>query len=102
MATYDELLLAAEDAGLNKKIRVACVIAAEAIRMEAAGITNHANRLLWAKAVFQNPPAEAGRMVWAVLAKNQGATLAAITGASDATVQTAVSAAVDVFAIGVA
>lgn len=102
MATYDELLLAAEDAGLNKKIRVACIIAAEAIRTEVVGATNHANRMLWAKAVFQNPPAEATRMVWAVLAQNRTATLAAIVGASDATVQTAVSAAVDVFAIGVA
>lgn len=62
MATYDELLLAAEDAGLNKKIRVACIIAAEAIRTEVVGATNHANRMLWAKAVFQNPPAEATRM----------------------------------------
>lgn len=102
MATYDELLLAAEDAGLNKHIRVACVIAAEAIRTEVTGTANHANRMLWAKAVFQNPGAEAQRMVWAVLAQNKSATLAAITGASDATVQTAVNAAVDVFAIGVA
>lgn len=100
MATYDELLLAAEDAGLNKRIRVACVIAAEAVRTEAAGTTNHANRMLWAKAVFQSPGTEAQRMVWAVLAQNKAVALAAITGASDATVQAAVAAAVDVFATG--
>jgi hypothetical protein len=102
MATYDELLLAAEDPGLNKRVRVACVIAADAICNELATATNHANRMLWAKSVFQNPTAEAQRMLWAVLAQNKGATLAAIKGADDATVQAAVNTAVDRFATGVA
>lgn len=100
MATYDELLQAAEHPALINRIRVACVVAAEAIRLEAAGTTNHANRMIWAKAVFQNPPAEANRMLWAVLAQNKAATLAQITGATDATIQTAVGNAVDVFATG--
>lgn len=102
MATYDDLLLAAEDPGLNKRVRVACVIAADSICNEAAGTTNHVNRMLWAKSVFQNPQAEAQRMLWAVLAQNKAATLAAITGANDATVQAAVNTAVDRFATGVA
>jgi hypothetical protein len=38
-------------------------------------------------------------MIWAVLAQNSNATLAAILGASDATVQSAVNAAIDVFAV---
>lgn len=100
MATYDELLTAAEDAGLNRKIRVACIVAAEAVRTEATTVANHANRLTWAKQVFQNPVVEAQRMIWAVLAQNKGATLAAIVGANDTTVQAAVTAAVDVFANG--
>jgi hypothetical protein len=102
MATYDELLLAAEDPGLNKRVRVACVIAADSICNELVSVTNHANRMLWAKSVFQNPGAEASRMLWAVLAQNKAATLAAITGANDATVQAAVNTAVDRFATGVA
>jgi hypothetical protein len=102
MATYDELLLAAEDSGLNKRIRVACVIAADAICNELTSVTNHPNRMLWAKSVFQNPVAESQRMLWAVLAQNKSATLVSITGASDAVVQTAVNLAVDRFATGVA
>jgi hypothetical protein len=98
MATYDELLQAAENATLRNRIRVACVIAAEAVRTEVGTTTNHANRLIWAKAVFANPTAEADRMLWAVLAQNKAATLAQITGATDSAIQTAVSAAVDVFA----
>lgn len=101
MATYDELLLASEDAGLNNKIRVACFIAAESVRTEVNTTTNHTNRMLWAKRVFENPESEAKRMIWAVLAQNKTATLAQIVGAADATVQSAVAAAIDVFANGV-
>lgn len=100
MATYDELLLASEDANLNKRIRVACIVAAEVVRTELSSVTNHANRLTWAKAVFADPGAEAKRMLWAVLAQNRALTLAQLTGASDAAIQTAVNAAVDVFATG--
>lgn len=98
MATYAELLTASANDVLVQKIRVAVVISAEKIRTEATGTTNHANRLIWAKAAYANPELEAKRMVWAVLAQNAAATYAAIIGASDATVQTAVDAAVDVFA----
>ncbi|MEO8753124.1 MAG: hypothetical protein ABI624_10640 [Casimicrobiaceae bacterium] len=98
MATYAELLTASGNDMLRQKVRVASVIAAETVRSESNATPNHANRLIWAKAVFANPEAEGVRMIWAVLAQNKSATLAAITGASDATVQTAVDAAVDVFA----
>lgn len=98
MATYAELLTASENPALNNKIRVACIIAAEKVRVEQSSVPNHAARLVWAKDVFANPDQEARRMLWAVLAQNQAATLAQITGASDSAVQTAVDAAVDVFA----
>ena len=100
MATYAELLQAAENPDLNNKIRVAVVIAAETVRTENVATANHTNRLLWAKAVFNSPNTEARRMLWAVLAQNKAATLAQITGATDTAVQTAVDAAVDVFATG--
>lgn len=99
MATYAELLQASEDATLRNKVRVACVIAAETVRTEAAGVTNHTSRLAWAKTVYIAPESVMQRMLWAVLAQNQAATLAAILGASDATVQTAVNNAIDVFAV---
>lgn len=98
MATYAELLQAQSDNTLNLKIRVACIIAAEAVRTANPGPSNQAARLAWAKRVFEDPRKEGERMIWAVLAQNASATLAQITGASDATVQTAVNAAVDVFA----
>lgn len=100
MASYDELLIASEDPGLNKKVRVACIIAADTVRTEATSVTNHSNRLIWAKAVFQAPDAEAKRMLWSVLAKNKAFTLAQIIAATDGTVQTAVDSSVDTFATG--
>jgi hypothetical protein len=98
MATYAELLQASANDTLRQKVRVGCVIAAEKVRTEAGTTTSHTARMAWAKAVYANPEAEGNRMVWAVLAQNAAATYAAIIGAADATVQTAVDAAVDVFA----
>lgn len=100
MATYAEILQASENDVLRNKVRVACVIAAEVVRTEAPAVANHANRLIWAKSVYISPEAVTQRMLWAVLAQNAAATLAAITGATDAAVQTAVNNAIDVFATG--
>lgn len=99
MATYIELLQTAGNDGLRQRVRVACIIAAEDVRTEPVDTPNHAERLVWAKAVFQNPEAEGDRMLWAVLAQNAAATVQQITGATDEMVQTAVDAAVNVFAV---
>jgi hypothetical protein len=100
MATYDELLQAAGDTGLINHVRVAVFVSATNIMTEAGTTTNHANRLLWAKTVFDDPAAAGLKMMWPVLAQNRAAPLASITGADDATVQSAVDAAVNVFAQG--
>lgn len=100
MATYDECLTVAQDANLQSRMRVACLVAAETIRTEGTAVANHTNRLIWAKQAFQNPVGIAAPMVWAVVIQNRSFTAAQITGASDATLQTAVNAAVDVFATG--
>lgn len=100
MATYDELLLAAANTSLINHVRVAVFVSATNIMTEAGTTTNHANRLLWAKSVFDDPAAAGAKMMWPVLAQNKTATLAAITGADDPTVQAAVDAAVNVFATG--
>lgn len=99
MATYAELLQAEQDAALNNRVRVAIVVAAELIRLETTG-SNLANRKAWAKEAFIDPFGKSKQMLWAVLAQNRAATLAQIVGADDATVQTAVNAAVDAFATG--
>jgi hypothetical protein len=98
MATYAELLTANEDPTLHNKIKVACIVAAEKVRIEATSVTNHASRIVWAKSVFANPNFEVDRMKWAVLAQNRAAQLTDIVNATDAAVQTAVDAAIDVFA----
>lgn len=101
MATYDELLTIATSStgtALQRRVRVAVVVACDVIRLEAAGTTNHANRLVWAKATLADPDAAAEKMMWAVLAQNRAATFAAILAADDPTVQNAVNAAVDLLA----
>lgn len=100
MATYAELRQLFNDNDLRNKIEVACIVAAEAIRVEAEGTTNHANRLVWAKAVFTSPRAASEQMQMALLASNKDATVATILSVSDAALQTLVDAAVDMFADG--
>ena len=100
MATYAELLLASEGETLRNQVRVACIVAAETISAEDGAVVNHANRLLWARNVLRNPDGDVMPMVWALLAKNKGATLAAIQSVTDAQVQTAVDSAVNVLAQG--
>ena len=95
MATYTELYGIRSDSALRNRVTVGCIVAAEAVRNESDQTVNHANRLIWAALVFANPEHEAERMLWAILAQNNAATVAAITGASDATLQTAVNAAVN-------
>lgn len=100
MATYAELDQESRDGTLFIKVKVACFIAAKAIASEAGSVANHANRLLWAKQVYQDPEREAKRMLWAVLAANEAQPLATIQGATDAQVLAAVNGAVDIFANG--
>lgn len=100
MATYEELFGIRNDSALKNKVQAAVVIAAETVMNEDGGTTNHANRMIWAKAVFANPTAETNRMFWAVLAANSGAAVGTITGASDAAIQTNVDDHIDLFADG--
>lgn len=100
MATYTELRGLINDPTLKDKVSVALLIAAEAIRTEVGTTANHANRVKWAKKVLQDPDGNADDMLRALLAQNANASVTTITGASDATIQTAVSNAVDIFADG--
>jgi hypothetical protein len=94
MATYDELLTASANDALRQRILVACVITANTIILEAPATANHAARLAWARATIADPNAARNQVLWSALAQNKAATLAQITGASDASLQTAVDAAV--------
>ena len=98
MATYAELLQASGDDGLRQKVLVAVMVAAEIVRTEQDTTPNHAARLAWAKATFQNPEPARDAMVRAIVVQNRALTLAQILAANDAAVQTAVNNAVDVLA----
>lgn len=100
MATYLELRQLFAEGRLKNRIEVACIVAAETIRTEDVGTTNHANRLLWAKRAFTNPNSIRDMMLKALLAVNKDATVANIQAVTDAALQTQVEAAVDLFADG--
>lgn len=101
MATYLELFKLTSDQALRQKVAVACIVAADLVRAEPVNTPNHANRLKWAAQVFADPAAEGTRMLYVALAQNRAASVNAIAGASDQEIQTAVNAAVDVFATGI-
>lgn len=100
MATYAELLnVANTENAFKQKVMVACVVACDVIRAEDAQTANHDKRMAWARATLENPSEAAARMVWAVLAQNRDLTVTQIRGATDAQVQTAVNAAVNLLAV---
>lgn len=100
MATLSQLWGLMTHADLTQKVSAACIVAAEAIRVESDATPNHANRLKWAKKVMQDHVSAGADMLKAVLAANAAATEAQIIAASDSTIQDAVSAAVNIFADG--
>jgi hypothetical protein len=100
MATYEELYSLRNDSALKNKVTVACIVAAETVMNELVSVDNHANRLLWAKAVFANPKGEADRMFSAILAANSASDVAVIQAATDAAIQTNVDDHIDLFADG--
>lgn len=99
MATYAELLsIATTNDAFKQKIKVAVIVACDVIRAEPEATPNRTARLAWARATLQNPDEAAAQMVLAVLAQNRALSVAQITGASDADVQTAVNGAVNLLA----
>ena len=98
MATYLELMTLQGDGDLLNRVIVAVAIAADTIRLESAGTTNHANRMIWAEKAFSSPIVVGKSAYSAVLAANKDATVTQIQGATDAAIQTNVDAVVDVLA----
>lgn len=100
MATLLEIYGLVNDPSLTQKTEAACLVAAGVIMGENAGTSNHANRLKWAKSVAGDPVTQGQRMLRLLLATYSGQLLPAITGATDAAIQSAVNAAVDTLADG--
>ncbi len=86
------------DATLLPKIQAAIVIAADGIRTEATSTANHAARVMWARSALADATTVTAAIILrGVLAQNAGATTGQVTGATDATIQTAVNAAINLF-----
>ncbi len=101
MASYTELYGLISDSTLRNRITVAIYIEADTIRLEEPNSdANHANRLLWAKQAWLAPEKFTGPFLAAALAQNKTLTTAQITGASDAALQLAIKAVVNIFATG--
>lgn len=100
MASYEELVEISNDGALRRKILASMAIAADTIRTEDGGTTNHANRVIWAKQALDKPETKLNEMINLVLAANKDATKSAILGASDSTIQTNVNSVIDFLADG--
>ncbi len=105
MATLIELRNLMNDSDLRNKVTTAVVIAADKVMRGNDNVTpfsqtagDHDIRVGWANTAFANPESEAKKFLMSVLASNAGATVAAITGASDAMIQSNVDEAVDLMA----
>ena len=94
MATYAEIRTLFNDSALKNRVATAVIIAANGILNE---VTPSINRKAWANKAFQGPEGESVRVLMSVLAANNSATVAQITGASDTQIQTNVDAAIDLF-----
>lgn len=92
MATYLEIFALRNDSNLQDKVAVAVVKKAQLL-LDAASPT--ASQVTWSLAAIENPKSKADGLLNYVLAKNSAATSAQILAVDDATLQTAINAAVD-------
>lgn len=102
MATYLELLALSSNVDLLKRAQIAVFVAADQVRLDSANSpapTNQAERLRWAAKALNAPQGEAQRALFCILAQNRALTVAQISGASDAALQTAVQDAIDLLAV---
>jgi hypothetical protein len=94
MAAYTALVALAQNDTLKQQIKMAIAVTAQTITTELGTVPNHSSRVAWAKQALASPDAAVESVMWSVLAANAAATVVQITTATDATVQTAVDAAV--------
>jgi hypothetical protein len=101
MATYTELYEIGSEGNspLRNKVAVANHILAVAIILESTNVTNHAARVKWATQVFSDPDGWARKMLRAIVADNAAQSVAQITAATDAVINTSCAKMVDAFAV---
>lgn len=97
MATYLELFALRSDSDLQDRVLVATAKKAQSLLDKASPTINE---VAWASDAINNPKSKADALLNYVLVKNSAATPVQITGASDATLQGVIDAAVDVIISG--
>ena len=98
MATLTEIYNLWNESALQNKITQAALVVAYNVLAEAISVTNHTNRVKWAVAVTGNPQHWGTILMRVMLAKHNALSIAQITGATDATLLSAVEGVVNVFA----
>lgn len=96
MATYQELFDLRSNSDLRNKVAVACVKKAQAL-LDGTPTTD---QVAWASSTLASPIAQADKIFAYVLAANSAATVAQITSATDAAIQTNVDTAADALITG--
>ena len=92
MATYAELFDLRNNTDLRNRVAVAALKKAQALLDIASPTTQ---QVTWAKTALNDPLAVADQLMGYVLSANSGNSMAQITGATDAQIQTNVNAAAD-------
>lgn len=93
MANYQELFdLNSTGTAIRNKVAVACTVKAHALLSMA---TPSVTQVAWASNTIKDPVKMADKIFPYVLAANKSASVAQITAAADADIQTAVDAAAD-------
>jgi len=92
MATYQELRTLFANDALRNRVEVAVILKAHAIVQEA---TPSSERLAWVVTAFTGTESQAALLLKYALAGSAALSVAQITGATDAALLAAISAAVD-------
>ena len=93
---------AVEDPVFLARVKGAMYVTGGTVFVEAANVPNHANRLLWVKAIASEPIHWLMRMVTSVAALNAGIAGTTLSAVTDAQVQTAMDNLVNFYSALVA
>lgn len=97
MATYSELFDLKTDTSFRNKVSVAATIKSQSL---IDGVTPTSAEITWANNTLIAPLSRANTLVNYVIAANDGLSVAAIQGATDADIQSNVDAAADALIAG--
>ncbi len=97
MATYNEIFDLKNNNDLQHRIQVAVTKKAQTLLDKTTPTTNE---VVWSGNALSGPEGMGQKILFYVLAKNSASSVAAITAASDATIQSNVDAAVDALIAG--